>query len=72
MVIKSFDSLQALSEKFESEVFKDIVDGTFYVYDRVTNLWYRYRFAPGRQEINYLHSIRGEQLPIVTQAYPEI
>ncbi|MEX1021441.1 MAG: hypothetical protein WDZ49_17400 [Litorilinea sp.] len=72
MIIKSFDSLQALGEKFDSEVFKDITDGTFFVYDRVSNLWYRYRFAPGRQEINFLHSLRGEQLPIVTQVYPEI
>ena len=72
MIIKSFDSLQALGDRFDSEVFRDITDGTFYVYDRVSNLWYRYRLAPGKREINYLQSIRGEELPIVTQVYPEI
>lgn len=70
MVIKSFDTLEALGSRFDSEVFRDIGDGTLFVYDRTRNVWYRYRWAPGNREIRYVGVLNGE-LPIVTQVYPE-
>jgi hypothetical protein len=69
--IKSFDSLQSLGERFQGEVFKDISENMFYVYDRMSNMWYRYRWAPGKREIAYVGEHTGE-LPLVTQVYPEI
>jgi hypothetical protein len=69
VVIKSFDTVKALGDRFESEVFEDIDDGTFCVYDRTNNVWHRYRWTPGRREIRYVGEIT-DGLPIVVQVYP--
>lgn len=71
MVIKAFDTLEALSKRFGSEVFEDITDKTLYVYHRTENAWVRYRWTPGRREIRYVEEVKGE-LPIIIQVYPEI
>jgi hypothetical protein len=70
MKIKSFDSLQTLSERFDSEVFRDISDGSLYVFDKMSNSWHCYRWTSGQREIMYVNQLEGE-LPIVTQVYPE-
>ena len=71
MVIKSFDTLRALGKRFDSEVFRDIGDGTLFVYDRTRNTWYRYRWAQGKREITFVEELQGE-LPLVVQIYPEL
>ncbi len=68
-VIKAFDSVEALGRRFDSEVFRDISDGTLFVYDRMHNTWYQYRWTPGHREIRFVEALQGE-LPIVTQVYP--
>jgi hypothetical protein len=68
-VIKTFDSVEALGERFASEVFKDISDEALYVYSRSDNQWYQYRWAPGRREITLVGPSSGE-LPLVIQVYP--
>jgi hypothetical protein len=68
-VIKAFDSIDALGERFESEVFQDVSDESLYVYSRADNAWYRYRWTSGRREIRFVEQLTGE-LPIVVQVYP--
>lgn len=68
-VIKTFDSIDALGERFESEVFQDVSDESLYVYWREDNAWYRYRWTSGQREIRFEEEISGE-LPIVVQVYP--
>jgi hypothetical protein len=69
MVIKTFDTVADLGERFDSEVFKDISDETLFVYNRTNNTWYRYRWAPGKREIRFVEAVSGE-LPLVIQVYP--
>jgi hypothetical protein len=68
-VIKSFDSVEALGKRFDSEVFRDIDDGSMCVYDRMHNRWVRYRWTQGQRELRYVGEILGG-LGIVTQVYP--
>lgn len=72
MIIKTFDDLASLSERYDSIVFQDINDDTLLVQDRVNNTWYRYRWARGRREINFLEELSGSELPLMTQVYPTI
>lgn len=71
MVIKSFDSVKALGDRFGSEVFRDISTDLLFVYDKGHNTWYRYRWTPGKREITFDGEIQGE-LPLVTQIYPAL
>ena len=68
-VIKTFDSVEALGDRFESEVFQEISSEMLYVYHKGQNQWYQYRWAPGRREITLMGQCSGE-LPIVLQVYP--
>ena len=68
-VIKTFESVEMLGERFESEVFQDISDESLFVYRRADNTWYRYRWTSGKREIRFAEEITGE-LPIVVQVYP--
>ncbi len=68
-VIKSFDSLASLGDRFESEVFQDISSEMLYVYNKIDNQWYQYRWAPGRLEITLMGKASSE-LPLVIQVYP--
>ncbi|HXF62970.1 MAG TPA: hypothetical protein VNK95_15200 [Caldilineaceae bacterium] len=68
-VIRTFDSMASLGERFAGEVFQDISDETLYVYNRTDNQWYQYRWAPGRREITLVGPASGE-LPLVVQVYP--
>lgn len=69
MVIKTFDSLEALGSRFDSEVFQDISDESLYVYHRTDNAWYRYRWTSGKREIRLVEQC-ASALPIVVQVYP--
>jgi len=69
MVIKTFDSVEALGRRFDSEVFQDISDETLYVYNRTDNAWYRYRWTSGKREVRLLEQC-ASALPIVVQVYP--
>lgn len=68
-VIKTFDSVESLGERFGSEVFQEISTEMLYVYHKVENQWYQYRWAPGRREITLMGKTSSE-LPIVLQVYP--
>ncbi len=68
-VIKTFDSVDVLGDRFESEVFQDVTDENLYVYSRADNTWYRYKWTSGKREIRFVEIIGGE-LPIVVQVYP--
>lgn len=68
-VIKTFDSIESLGDRFGSEVFQDISTEMLYVYNTVENQWYQYRWAPGRREITLMGKSSSE-LPIVLQVYP--
>ena len=68
-VIKTFDSVESLGDRFGTEVFQDISNEMLYVYDKVDNQWYQYRWAPGRREITLIGKT-GSDLPIVVQVYP--
>ena len=68
-VIKTFDSVESLGDRFASEVFQDVSNEMLYVYDKVDNQWYQYRWAPGRREITLIGKSSSE-LPIVIQVYP--
>ena len=68
-VIKTFDSVESLGDRFESEVFQDISSEMLYVYHKPENQWYQYRWAPGRREITLMGKSSSE-LPIVIQVYP--
>lgn len=68
-VIKSFDSLASLGDRFGSEVFQDISSEMLYVYNKIDNQWYQYRWAPGRLEITLMGKTSSE-LPLVIQVYP--
>ena len=68
-VIKTFDSVAMLGDQYESEVFRDISDESLFVYSRVNNAWYRYRWTSGNREVRFVEEIDGE-LPIVVQVYP--
>ena len=68
-VIKTFDSVESLGERFASEVFQDVSNEMLYVYDKVDNQWYQYRWAPGRREITLIGKSSSD-LPIVIQVYP--
>ena len=68
-VIKTFDSIASLGDRFGSEVFQDISTEMLYVYHTVENQWYQYRWAPGRREITLMGKSSSE-LPIVLQVYP--
>jgi hypothetical protein len=43
-VIKTFDSLESMGERFGGEVFQDISDEVLYVFNKVDNEWYQYRW----------------------------
>ena len=68
-VIKTFDSVESLGNRFESEVFQDISSEMLYVYHKSENQWYQYRWAPGRREVTLMGKSSSE-LPIVIQVYP--
>jgi len=68
-VIRTFDSVASLAERFDSEVFQDVSTEMLYVYLKTENQWYQYRWAPGRREITLVGSSSSE-LPIVIQVYP--
>lgn len=68
-IIKTFDSVELLGERFESEVFQDVSDDSLFVYRRADNTWYRYRWTSGKREIRFVEETSGE-LPIVVQVYP--
>jgi hypothetical protein len=68
-VIKTFDSVESLGDRFESEVFQDISNEMLYVYHKGENQWYQYRWAQGRREITLMGKCSSE-LPIVLQVYP--
>jgi hypothetical protein len=68
-VIKTFDSIESLGDRFESEVFQDVSNEMLYVYHKVENQWYQYRYAPGRREITLIGKSSSD-LPIVIQVYP--
>ena len=68
-VIKTFDSVESLGDRFESEVFQDISTEMLYVYHKGENQWYQYRWAPGRREITLIDKTSSD-LPIVLQVYP--
>jgi len=68
-VIRTFDSVESLGDRFESEVFQDISTEMLYVYLKSENQWYQYRWAPGRREIALVGQSSSE-LPIVIQVYP--
>ena len=68
-VIKTFDSVESLGDRFASEVFQDVSNEMLYVYDKVDNQWYQYRWAPGRREITLIGKSSSD-LPIVKQVYP--
>lgn len=69
MVIKTFDSVAMLGQRFDSEVFQDISDESLFVFRRADNTWYRYKWTSGKREIRFVEEIGGE-LPIVIQIYP--
>ena len=69
VIVKGFDSLQSLSEWYETEVYQDISSEMLYVHDRVRNAWYCYRWTSGRREIAFDAEEPGE-LPLFTQVYP--
>ena len=68
-VIKTFDSVESLGDRFASEVFQDVSNEMLYVYDKVDNQWYQYRWAPGRREITLIGKSSSD-LPLVLQVYP--
>ena len=68
-VIKTFDSVESLGDRFASEVFQDVSNEMLYVYDKDDNQWYQYRWAPGRREITLIGKSSSD-LPIVIQVYP--
>jgi hypothetical protein len=68
-VIKTFDTLASLGDRFGGEVFKDISGESLYVYSRGENSWYHYRWLSGRREITLVGPHLGE-LPLVVQVYP--
>lgn len=68
-VIKTFDSIASLGDRFEAEVFQDVSNEMLYVYHKVENQWYQYRWAPGRREITLIGKSSSD-LPIVVQVYP--
>lgn len=68
-VIRTFDSVAHLGERFGGEVFKDISGEALYVYHKSDNAWYHYRWVPGRREIVLVGQVNGE-LPLVAQVYP--
>lgn len=68
-VIKTFDSIDSLAERFGGEVFQEIAGENLYVYNRTDNNWYQYRWATGRREIMLVGQTTSD-LPLVIQAYP--
>lgn len=68
-VIRTFDTVADLGERFGGEVFKDISGEALYVYNKVDNTWYHYRWVSGRREIVLVGQASGE-LPLVVQVYP--
>jgi len=69
MAIKTFDSLADLSEYFDSNVFRDIMDDSLLVQDEMNNVWHRYAWTHGQREIKFRGTLTGE-LPIMVQIYP--
>jgi len=69
MTIKTFDSLADLSEYFDSNVFRDIMDDSLLVQDEMNNVWHRYAWTHGQREIKFRETLAGE-LPIMVQIYP--
>ncbi|MCC6169612.1 MAG: hypothetical protein IT329_20500 [Caldilineaceae bacterium] len=68
-VIRTFDSVANLAERFGDEVFQDISSEALYVYHKTDNSWYQYRWVSGRREIVLVGRHSGE-LPLVVQVYP--
>ncbi len=71
MPIKTFDSLQALAEWYDSEVFRDTLDDSLLVHNATEHVWYRYQWSPGHREIAFVDEHSGE-LPLVVQVYPPL
>lgn len=68
-VIKTFDTVAALGDRFGGEVFQDVSSDQLYVYHKGDNQWYQYRWSPGRREITLTGQVNSD-LPIVVQVYP--
>ncbi|RIK55866.1 MAG: hypothetical protein DCC57_04500 [Chloroflexi bacterium] len=68
-VIRTFDSVGDLAERFGGEVFQEIAGEALYVYHKTDNHWYHYRWVSGRREIVLVGQHSGE-LPLVVQVYP--
>lgn len=71
MAIKAFDSVEALGDWFQNEVFRAVSDDTLFVYDKRRNAWFRYRWTRGKREIRFVEEYT-DALPIVTQIYPAL
>lgn len=69
MPIKTFESVEALGEWFDTEVFRSISDDSLLVQDKREHRWYRYRWTRGQREVKFVEELAGD-LPLVTQIYP--
>ena len=70
MAIRSFHSLKALAEHFDSVVYKDTSDDSMLVHEVLKNTWHRYAWTHGKREIKFVESLNGGELPILLQIYP--
>lgn len=68
-VIKTFDTIESLGDRFGGEVWQEIGGENLFVYNKVDNTWYQYRWASGRREIMLVGRTGGD-LPLVLQVYP--
>lgn len=68
-VIKTFDTLESLAARFGGEVWQEISGENLFVYSKVENTWYQYRWASGRREIMLTGPLEGD-LPLVIQVVP--
>jgi hypothetical protein len=68
-VIKTFDTIESLGDRFGGEVWQEISGENLFVYNKIDNTWYQYRWASGRREI-MLVGKTSSHLPLVIQVYP--
>ena len=68
-VIKTFDTIDTLGDRFGGEVFQEISSENLFVFNKIDNSWYQYRWASGHREIMLVGKTSGE-LPLVLQVYP--